>query len=443
MNGVRLIVSMVITSLLLAVSQVGLLALIFRPDKGMAWQKRAALFVLAVLLCTLARCLETMEGLARYASWLMLLAVLSAAAVLWTRARGNMARGVAQRVLCFFLLTEGATLGLSYLCVTCIGVDPVRGAGLPVQVVAIMAQTALFALLLMLAWRRFPPEICADASSLQLGLLSAMPYLFCSQITYWLPVAPIEVPAAVPMTMAVSCVLAYLLITSMEQRLYAEKERHQALAQKHMAELRQQQYVCRRDSMETVRRYYHDMKNLLLYLERTTSGREEIKAQVRQIIEDTRDYETILDTGNEAADILLSEKMTLCTREGISCSAMVDGALLSFIAEIDLVTILGNVLDNAIEARLLMPRESARYVHIRTRETPGFILLHAVNSCTGQARMQDGRFLSLKKDAENHGLGLSSIQRAAEKYGGEMACSMEDGEFSLSLVFPRGETDPL
>ena len=41
MNGVRLIVSMVITSLLLAVSQVGLLALIFRPDKGMAWQKRA------------------------------------------------------------------------------------------------------------------------------------------------------------------------------------------------------------------------------------------------------------------------------------------------------------------------------------------------------------------------------------------------------------------
>lgn len=118
---------------------------------------------------------------------------------------------------------------------------------------------------------------------------------------------------------------------------------------------------------------------------------------------------------------------------------MVDGSLLGFIAEIDLIAILGNAMDNAIEACRLISSGQARYIHVRTRQTPGFLLLQVVNSCTGQSRMKDGRFLTLKKDAESHGFGLSSIQYAVEKYHGEMACRMEEAEFSLSLIFPLDE----
>ena len=162
-----------------------------------------------------------------------------------------------------------------------------------------------------------------------------------------------------------------------------------------------------------------------------------MRACIEKTLSGVQPFERVLETGSEAADILLGDKMAACQQEGITCTVMLDGALLSFIAELDLVTILGNAMDNAIEACRRMPQGAARYIQVRTREMPGFILLHVVNSCTGQARMEGSRFLTIKEDAENHGFGLSSIRHTAESYHGEMACRMEDGEFSLSLIFPR------
>ena len=427
--------SMVITSLLLSLSQVSLLFFFVKPEQGISGRRLALAIALGIAGCTLARCVETREGLLRYASWGMMDATLTAAALLCRRARGDQARGIAQRVLCFFMLTECTTLALSYVCMLTIGFDPFRTPAFPLQLIAIAVLTAVHGLLLMLAWRRFPPEICADASSLRFSLLSALPYLFCCQITYWLPVNNTEVTPAVPLTMIISCALAFLLISSMEQRIHAEKERRLALAQHHMLELRQQQFISRRDSVETVRRTYHDMKNLLLVLEK--ASREDMRACIEKTLSGVQPFECVLETGSEAADILLGDKMAACQQEGITCTVMLDGALLSFIAELDLVTILSNAMDNAIEACRRMPQGAARYIQVRTREMPGFILLHVVNSCTGQARMEGSRFLTIKEDAENHGFGLSSIRHTAESYHGEMACRMEDGEFSLSLIFPR------
>ena len=431
--------SMVITSLLLSLSQVSLLFFFVKPEQGISGRRLALAIALGIAGCTLARCVETREGLLRYASWGMMDAMLTAAALLCRRARGDQARGIAQRVLCFFMLTECTTLALSYVCMLTIGFDPFRTPVFPLQLIAIAVLTAVHGLLLMLAWRRFPPEICADASSLRFSLLSALPYLFCCQITYWLPVNNTEVTPAVPLTMIISCALAFLLISSMEQRIHAEKGRRLALAQHHMLELRQQQFISRRDSVETVRRTYHDMKNLLLVLEK--ASREDMRACIEKTLSGVQPFECVLETGSEAADILLGDKMAACQQEGIACTVMLDGALLSFIAELDLVTILGNAMDNAIEACRRMPQGAARYIQVRTREMPGFILLHVVNSCTGQARMEGSRFLTIKEDAENHGFGLSSIRHTAESYHGEMACRMEDGEFSLSLIFPRGEEE--
>lgn len=437
MNEMEWITSMVVTSLLLSFSQVGLLLFFVRPAPDISWRRLALAFALGIAGCTLSRCIETRDGLLRYASWFMMDLTLTATALLWQRARGDRALGMAQRVLCFFMLTECTTLALSYVCMLTIGFDPFRTPAFPWQLVAVVALTALHGALLTLAWRRFPPEICADASSLRFSLLSALPYLFCCQITYWLPIDNKEVTPAVPLIMVASCALAILLISSMEQRLYAEKERRHAQAQQHMLELRQQQFMSRRGSAEAVRRKYHDMKNLLLVLEK--ASREDMRACIERTLSDVRPFERVLETGSEVADILLGDKMAACQQEGIACTVMLDGALLSFIAELDLVTILGNAMDNAIEACRRMPPGAARYIQVRTRETPGFILLHVINSCTGQARMEGSRFLTLKEDAENHGFGLSSIRHAAESYRGEMACRMEDGEFSLSLIFPREE----
>lgn len=431
-----MITDVVTTSLLLSAGQVLLLLAFFRPAQGLPRVRLAVLLAGGVLVLSLARGLETADGLMRYVSMAFLYGVMVLLVRLWS-GESQQTKGIAQRVFCFFLLTECATLVLSYVSMILFGLDFFRRGPLLRQFAAVAALTALHGALFALMLRRFPPEICADNSTLRFSLLSALPYLFCCQLAFWLPIDNDDVTPVVPLITAAGCLLALMLIANMEARLYAEKEKRQALAQQHMLELRQQQFVLRRDSIEAVRRTYHDMKNLLLYLEQSTPPREDVRAQLQGILQESRGCEALLSTGNEVTDILLSEKLAVCQREGIACTVMVDGALLAFIGQLDLVSLVGNAMDNAIEACCALPPEAARYIQVRTHERPGFVLLHFLNSCTGEARCEEGRFLTLKPDAENHGFGLSSICLAAQRYGGEMSCRMEDGEFSLTLVFPK------
>ena len=154
-----MITSMVMTSLMLSLCQTGLLAVCMKPAPGIPRRRVALAFLLCVTGCVLARCLETRDGLLRYLSWGLMDATFTATALLWRRARGDQARGVAQRVLCFFMLTECTTLALSYACMLTIGFDPFRTPLFPQQLLALIVLTAVHGALLTLAWRRFPPEI--------------------------------------------------------------------------------------------------------------------------------------------------------------------------------------------------------------------------------------------------------------------------------------------
>lgn len=144
----------------------------------------------------------------------------------------------------------------------------------------------------------------------------------------------------------------------------------------------------------------------------------------------------MLDTGNEALDILLSEKLRQCGEKQIVCTVLADGALLRFIHPLDLVTIVGNAMDNAIEACLRVP-EGARFIQVRTVQQNGFAVLSFSNSCDGEIRTAGRRILTGKQDRENHGFGLANIRRAIEGYGGEMSWRAGDGEFTLTLLFQR------
>ena len=420
--------------LLFSLTHLALLCGFFSRRSGMTRQKTALVLGGGLLLLCAANMLYERESLRSYLYMLVLFGAMDAFACLWS---GGAHTAVAQRALCLFLVTDCAALTISHLTIICWNIDVLRASSLPWRYLCMALLFLLCRALLCLLSRLLPRELCADRNSLWLSFLSAVPYLFSSQITIWLPVESGELTLAVPLMVCASCMLSLLLTVSLEGRLSAEREKRQMLAQKHMLELRQQQYAQSKSSAEAVRRKYHDMKNLLIYLEK--ASREDMRAYIERTLDEVRPYERVLDTGSEAANILLGDKIAVCQKEGIACTVMLDGTLLAFISELDLVTILGNAVDNAIEACRLMPQGAARYIKVRTREMPGFILLHVINSCTGHARMESGRFLTIKADAENHGFGLDSIRRTVESYQGEMACRMEEGEFSLSMIFPRGD----
>ena len=428
----NMIADRLVVPLLFALMHVSLISRFVVPAQKWTLRKRVIIMLFGMVAHGIARRLESLDGMASY---LYLAASITAVyGFIWVWS-GLQWKAALQRALCYVLLTECLTLSLCHVSQETLGLDIFRSEPLWRMILAMAVMWLVNALSLSALAHCFPPEVLVDGNSLILSLLSSIPFLYAWRITVWLPVAHEDVPLAAIITMMSSCFLSLILIVSLESRLYEEREKQKAQAMQRVMELRQQQYIIRKNSIEQVRRQYHDMKNLLLYLEKAPT-RENMRAHMAKIIDEMHPFETVLDTGNEVMDILLGEKLNQCEKNHIVCTVIADGGMLSFIAPLDLVTILGNAMDNAIEACMRVP-EGQRFIQVRTMQQDGFSILSFSNSCDGRTFLCGKLLLTRKRDPENHGFGLANIRRTVEKYEGEMNWHADEEEFTLTLLFQR------
>ena len=147
-------------------------------------------------------------------------------------------------------------------------------------------------------------------------------------------------------------------------------------------------------------------------------------------------YDCSVKTGNRVLDTVLTEKSLLCEKHQIECTWMADGRLLEFISPVDLYTLFGNALDNAIEASEQVPDADARNISVTAQKRLGAVFIQVENYFAHDLRKDKERIISTKKDARNHGFGLESIRQIAMRYGGSMDISTEDNLFTLSILLP-------
>lgn len=100
----------------------------------------------------------------------------------------------------------------------------------------------------------------------------------------------------------------------------------------------------------------------------------------------------------------------------------------------DLSLILGNLLENAVEAAEKV--EENRYINVKMKFDKNNLLLFVDNSYKGKLlKTRDNRLKSTKSDAENHGVGLASVYRAVAKYHGSVVIEdSEPGKFKIRIV---------
>ena len=125
-----------------------------------------------------------------------------------------------------------------------------------------------------------------------------------------------------------------------------------------IAQLQQQYdyYREKRKDEERVRSIYHDLKNHLLVLE-GRQGTEETRRMAEKLRLQIADYEDYVHTGNDFLDIILKDKAAKAREKQIPFSASVDFRGIDFLDPLDISTIFGNAIDNAIEAGEKMPEE--------------------------------------------------------------------------------------
>lgn len=200
------------------------------------------------------------------------------------------------------------------------------------------------------------------------------------------------------------------------------------------------QYRMSRDSIEMINRKYHDLKHMIAAL-RADPDPELRKRWLDEMEADIQSYEAQNKTGNSILDTVLTGKSLYCQKHGIDLSVVADGSRIDFMDVMDICTIFGNALDNAVECELKIPEKEKRMIHLHLSAQKQFLLLQVENYCPQAPSFQGGLPVTTKSDNANHGFGLKSIQFTAKKYGGTTTVQMEHDWFVLKVLIPLRETN--
>ena len=195
------------------------------------------------------------------------------------------------------------------------------------------------------------------------------------------------------------------------------------------------QYKMSRESIELINRKYHDLKHMITAL-RSEPDQETRHRWLDEIEADIRSYEVQNKTGNTILDTVLTGKSLYCQKHGIELSVVADGESIAFMDVMDICTIFGNALDNAIECELKIPEKEKRMIHLRLTTQKRFLLLQVENYCPQRPEFQNGLPVTTKSDSSSHGFGLKSIQYTARKYGGTTTVQADGSWFVLKVLIP-------
>jgi two-component system sensor histidine kinase AgrC len=134
-------------------------------------------------------------------------------------------------------------------------------------------------------------------------------------------------------------------------------------------------------------------------------------------------------------NIILSEYSIKAESAGVVFDAYVEpGCILNHIQDVDLITMIGNLLDNAILAASKKEKDASVVVRIFMQKDGELCVIKVVNDFVEELKEVGGRLISTKKEAGIHGIGLSSISKIAEQYNGYLEYYISDEKFNAVVV---------
>lgn len=221
-----------------------------------------------------------------------------------------------------------------------------------------------------------------------------------------------------------------------------EKIGSQALMEKQNHAYEQEIGLCMRQAEEREAAYRqtrilrHDIKDRLVSLGALLEAGhvQKAKREISQMLEENSlNRHGIAETGNLALDALVNYKYDTIVSKGIQMNCLLDVPAQLFIEGTDLCVILGNLLDNALEATEKIPIEEKPWITLSIKLTKEVLLICTENPYAGEVKTDGhGKLFSSKKG--EHGIGLISIEKTASKYGGEVTTSHEKGIFRISVI---------
>jgi hypothetical protein len=200
-------------------------------------------------------------------------------------------------------------------------------------------------------------------------------------------------------------------------------------------------YEMSKETIDVINMKCHDLKHQVAAL-RSIQNLETQQKAIDSIEDAVMIYDSFINTGNEILDTTLTEKGLLCQQKGITLSCIADGESISFMDPVDLYSLFGNAIDNAMEGVENLS-EGMRGITLTLQKKAGLIILQIENPYQGEIKLQDGLPLTSKEDVDYHGFGMKSMVWLAQKYHGFINIKTDHQVFIFRMTIPEPEKKDL
>lgn len=222
------------------------------------------------------------------------------------------------------------------------------------------------------------------------------------------------------------CALLTLIIEF--NLLFSKKTRDELLTVKRILNEERLQYLKEKQNIDLINIKSHDLKHQISSLKGKLNNDE-----IKEITEAVEIYDSSIKTGNEALDVILTQKSLYCRQNSIKLTCLVDGAILNSIPEHELYSLFGNAIDNAIESVGALDPER-RIISITEKKFGGAINIRIENYFSGDIKFENG-LPATQKDRDYHGFGMKSIKLILDKYDGRLHAYTTGNIFTLDMFF--------
>lgn len=195
-----------------------------------------------------------------------------------------------------------------------------------------------------------------------------------------------------------------------------------------------EQYRISSETIDLINRKCHDMRFQIRSIGRNANV---VPNAIRDMEKAINIYDSLYQTGCRALDIILTEKSLQCQTNQIVLTCIAAGvSALNAISDVDIYSLFGNLLENAIKAVSELEVEY-RAVDLTIREHGEFLSIQVSNSFMGSVEMREGLPVTTSADPANHGFGVKSIAAIVQKYDGTVSFDVDGNVFSVSILFTK------
>ena len=198
---------------------------------------------------------------------------------------------------------------------------------------------------------------------------------------------------------------------------------------------RKEQYDLARQNIQLINRRCHDLKLLVDQLQRMNVNAE-TTALLAKVQEAAVIYDSVVKTGNDVLDTVITDKSLICQERGIHINCVADGQSLSFMEAVDIYSIFNSILDAAISMTSRVKEKERRTIDVMVYKKQSFLVINVMHAAFSAIRFQDG--LPVPKDPEDMYMNynLKAVREVLRRYDGIFNCEVKTVIFACRIVIP-------